>query len=862
MTLWITFQNTLSKKKWENYVYNYILGLIYSFDIFLLNNDYLWYRICTYYVLIMIQNVAFLTVYTLYIQETLSTNIFVISYILILGGTLLGLASMFLYCRKFSYNTTFIESLQLLRNLETDFELTKKSPSETIKSKKNDSLVSLPRTPDISPTNALSEEVTADKKSLLTNIEQNAESVERGIINSSFVQSDDPEEVPQIIIESSKVESPDSLKKYEAKIEEFSDTKKTDSKNQQEAAGKMSPERYNNENVHQMYRDICSAIETDDSLDSTNLSLQKRRGICSLTQLGLELVTDVDNYVEKRFSLSSSEEKYKLEGFKVVPLSTEASSDSNIIPENIKGRRRMDTPVISDVSEATDSEKASESNSQMSQITSIHDYENLCPLGVARPPWCIRSWKGYTDIETYIHDDSIVRDRRRDTLTSTATGTTLSSDFSDGTYSSSTLSKRLAKNSRQDDYLDTLAYDLGDWESNIFNEDDSLKFEVNEDSNLFSAKPIVIDDRGGMLALDTILEEHEDFTSSSEGIFLNENIKRKTAASSLVATIDEIRKYAADNSPRHVYHRTEKQYEDLSHSLLMKNYQFQGPLSGNEFSTDRPENPWNLFIRENNSLGISDISNVCSRVSIRKTPLISAILSDSPVLESRTKTEKYTKDDIHMDENNIYVDMKALQAENYNDFYKELNNSFCEVLKENIPLREKAVVDVQPQMKTFSNEGILCDILLKPVVPKPDSMSVENLSYKFSSPRSSSSLSNEKRRRSICRPRRKFSLLREKFEVKSKQISDQSILNSNKRILRSFNSQGIDDSVVAYEKENFPTMTRKSFTEKIDQIEDVRCNLKERRSIFLKQVLSPPKFQSWSRKKVFSPSTEIIPKAL
>lgn len=98
----------------------------------------------------------------------------------------------------------------------------------------------------------------------------------------------------------------------------------------------------------------------------------------------------------------------------------------------------------------------------MSHITSVHDYENLLPLGVARPPWCIRSWKGYTDIETYIHDDSVVRDRRRDTLTSTATGTTLSSDFSDLTYASL---RKFMKRSRQDDYLDTLIYDLVDWES-------------------------------------------------------------------------------------------------------------------------------------------------------------------------------------------------------------------------------------------------------------------------------------------------------------------------------------------------------------------------------------------------------------
>ena len=887
MTLWITFQNTHHRQKWKNCAHNYILGFIYSFDIFLLNSDSLWYRICTFYVVIMVQNVSFLTVYTVYVQGTLSTNIFVLSYVLILGGSLLGFTSMFFYYRKFNYDSIFTDSLQLLKRLDPDFEHSKKSiDSETMKNKK-ESTASLPSSSDLSHINVLSEEITADKKSLLTNIEHNTESSERGIINSSFVPPDDLEEIPQVIIETSTLDSSKSIQNYEAKIDEIFETKKTDSKIQLEAPGKVSisrensDKRYNSENVHQMYRDICSAIETDESLDLTNLSLQKRRGICSLTQLGLELVTDVDNYVEKTFSLASSEEKFKLKGFKVVPLPTETSGNDNV-PENIKSRRRMNTPVISDVSEATENEKALESNSQkeetMSQITSIHDYENLCPLGVARPPWCIRSWKGYTDIETYIHDDSIVRDRRRDTLTSTATGTTLSSEFSDGTYSS-TPSKRLAKNSRQDDYLDTLVYDLADWETNIFPEEDlALKYEVNEDSNLFSAKPVVIDDRGGMLTLDTIVEEHEELTSSSEGIF---DPKRQTAVSSLVATIDEIRKYTAENSPRHIYHRTEKQYEDLNHSILMTNSRFNS-LPGNEFNNvDRPENPWNLFIRDNSSLDMSDISNVCSRVSMGKTPLISAILSDSPVLLPRTKNEKYTKDEINLlDENNVYVDMKALKTENFSNLYKELNNSFCNVLKEKITLnREKdnlkvdlqdssffenkiVIPESQPQMKNISNDDNLCDLPMKSIGPKPDLISVENLSSKFSSPRSGTSLSMEKRRRSICRPRRKFSLLREKFEVKSKQISDQSILNSNKRTIRSINTQGIYDSVVAYEKENLPTIIHKSFEEKADQVEDIRGNLKERRSIFLKQVLSPPKFQSWNKKRIFSPSTEIIPKAL
>lgn len=773
MTAWITLQNIPTRKLWSNYTFNYILGLIYFFDIFLVNSDYIWYRICSYYVLTMIQNVTLLIVYTFYIQETLNTNIFVILYILILGGSFFGLASMFLYYRKFNYDKVFKESLQLSKHVDK-----KNLQSDTIGSLNEESRV------DNSPTIALSEEVTADKKSLLTNIEQNTETIERGILNSSFIKTDDQEEVPEVIIES-KIDSPCSLKKYEAKIDEFFETMK-ESKVQQE-------------------------------IGFTRENSDKRRGICSLTQL----VTDVDNYVEKTFSLSSYEEKHKLKGFKVVPLAQDDSNDIYVVPENIKVRQRMNTPVIS---EANDSEKTnSQKDETMSQITSIHDYENLCPLGVARPPWCIRSWKGYTDIETYIHDDSIVRDRRRDTLTSTATATTLSSDFSDGgTYSNSPF-KRFMKNSRQDDYLDTLVYDLVDWDTNVFNEEDSVgKFQNNEESNLFAAKPIVIDDRGGMLALDTIIEEHEELTSSSES-----NFDPKRSVSSLVATIDEIRKYAAENSPRHIYHRTEKQYEDLSHCIFMKKKKNQNKNN---------ETPWNLlFIKDNNSL---DISTISSRVSMGKIPLISAILSDSPVLEPRTKNEKYTKDDditndFTIDElnedNNVYVEMKALKAENFNNFYKELNNSLCEVLKENEIKDEKPIS------------------LLKMTT---DGKNSDNLSPK----------ENEKRRRSICRPRRKFSLLREKFEIKSKPCLNQTILNANKGILRDFDIY--DNSVVVYEKENLPD---KIFHEKDCEelrIEDIGCNLKERRSIFLKQVLSPPKFPNWSRKKVFSPSDEIIPKAL
>lgn len=96
------------------------------------------------------------------------------------------------------------------------------------------------------------------------------------------------------------------------------------------------------------------------------LCSQKRRGICSLTQLGLELVTDEDNYVEKSFSLdklkSNSELSVNVEDKSLdsaildsLPIKSLMSADDCelTIPENILGRGRLNTPVISESGETT-----------------------------------------------------------------------------------------------------------------------------------------------------------------------------------------------------------------------------------------------------------------------------------------------------------------------------------------------------------------------------------------------------------------------------------------------------------------------------------------------------------------------------
>jgi len=295
----------------------------------------------------------------------------------------------------------------------------------------------------------------------------------------------------------------------------------------------------------------------------------------------------------------------------------------------------------------------------MSCVTSIHDYENVCPLGIARPPWCIRSWKGYTDIETYIHDDSVVRDRRRDTLTST-TGTTYSSEYSDGMISRGIL--------KQDDYADT--YDLveskdakSSYSSAVF----STSTVNDQNASLYVAKPVVIDDRGGMLALGTILEERDDSASLEEKFQYMEPLR--DSASTLVSTIDQIRRYTAENSPRHVYHTTGTQWEDLDPKNLMARAHFTKVLFDNDFKNTSTIGSGDITARDAEKREIDAIREFvrcCAIESIKKTPLIDAILSDSPILGSRASklvrqvTFADRKNDLDANESDLYVEMSPL----------------------------------------------------------------------------------------------------------------------------------------------------------------------------------------------------------
>lgn len=127
----------------------------------------------------------------------------------------------------------------------------------------------------------------------------------------------------------------------------------------------------------------------------------------------------------------------------------------------------------------------------------------------------------------------------------------------------------------------------------------------------------------------------------------------------------------------------------------------------------------------------------------------------------------------------------------------------------------------------------------------------------------------DKRLRKINRPRRKFSLLRERFEPKSSSeqiVCVVSPTSPNKKIFSSRPQLGslnkrisviFNDPSISCDQENL-TGKVASVLESTDGQTD---SLREKRSVFLKQVLSPPRFQGWGKKRTFSPNTKIIPKA-
>ncbi|CAL7940940.1 unnamed protein product [Xylocopa violacea] len=881
MTIWVILQNTdFCPTIWEERIYNCIIGFIYCFDFFNLRVGKSRYRVLIFYSIIVTENIVFLIVYVLCFKDAIKAKEITVMTCLIIGGMMIGLTSMLFYYVKFhpskiggTSNNTHERSENVTNNAVTPRSIKQYYPN---------SFVSSACSIDHSQ-KSTSEEVTTDKQYLLTSIVQNTECTESGITNQSCQIENEPPTITAIRVVSECESAHNNFSK---------DAQSTPPKSATFPAGGSTCEYLeiqsdcndsNEKDIHRQKRrgiclptshglDIDKGVPTKDS--NSRLPLQKRRGICFSNQLILEMENDVRAKATADRNLIPKDEATNHRDLQECSLAN-ICDDLNSITIL---RDRLEIPTIfNDSCEKIPTEETEKLTKELQQrdetmscVTSIHDYENVCPLGVARPPWCIRSWKGYTDIETYIHDDSVVRDRRRDTLTSTTTGTTYSSEFSDTTCASSILRGVL----KQDDYLDTLTYDLIDSRNlkTVYNDDVSAKkiSDVDEqNSTLYIAKPVVIDDKGGMFALDTIMEEHDEVSGDQKFEYTQSGCD---SVSTLVNTIDQIRKYTAENSPRHVYHTTGSQWEDYDPKNLIKKAQLTKALFKNDLKDSATCNR-NYINRldESDSIvrgkceidAIKDLVKYCTIESIKKTPLIDAILSDSPILGNKTKLQKqvsiaYQKDEPDSKENDLYVEMSPLvPAENV----KIVHNNLSEAISTN------------------NTDGNSADI------KRPDvTTNIPTQSAKLNADDAEKlETTSDKRKKSINYSKRKFSLLKEKFESKSQLVyvvtPNNTIKIGQSTVSPELNASRKNVSVILkkssdctrHDKENLaPIASFKkhasnershSNRENIDficQDDKSLCNcdlnLKERRHIFLEQVLSPPKLLTWNKRKSLNAS--------
>lgn len=833
----------------------------------------------------MTENIVFLVVYVLWFKDAIKTEEMAIVTSLVIGGMMIGLSSMLFYYGKFHLSkiggSTPTDTDKRSGMVVTNQAVTPRSFKQYYPNS--------PRSLNHSQGTA-SEEVTTDKQSLLTNIVQSSECTENGIINQSCKIENESKTAIGVASECESAHS--NFPKDESTSLNLS------SKNPLPVSeGAREYLEIQNEcndatekDIHrQKRRGICLPttqaldIDKDVSTKDSNACLpsQKRRGICFSNQLILEMEKDADEKVaidEELISDANAKREKLAEECPVGEIRDELSSIAAL-------RDRLNTPTMfNDAREKiVETEKLTKEqrDETMSCVTSIHDYENVCPLGVARPPWCIRSWKGYTDIETYIHDDSVVRDRRRDTLTSTTTGTTYSSECSDTTCASSLLRGIL----KQDDYLDTLTYDLIDPRElrALYSEDISMKRSSDVDeqnATLYIAKPVVIDDKGGMFALDTILEEHDEVPAEEKFEYPRPNCD---SVSTLVNTIDQIRKYTADSSPRHVYHTTGTQWEDFDPKDLIKRAQLtkalfkndlKDPTTYNRNCINRLDDAESIVRGKCEIDTIRDLVKYYTIESIKKTPLIDAILSDSPILGSKGKLQKQVsiaceKDKFDSKENDLYVEMSPLvPVENV----KVVHNNLSELVSPNVADAESANTNSRCKDKDVA----------------PNISSTQSTNSNATDMKRTESACDGKRKKAINYSKRKFSLLKEKFESKSQlvyvvtpnnaiKIGQAAISSDPEASMRNVSVilKKTSDLSTRHDKENLApvapvsvnrtktvsndrSQTNREKTDSIYENDKSLCNtdlnLKERRHIFLEQVLSPPKLLTWNKRKSFAGS--------
>lgn len=743
--------------------------------------------------------------------------------------------------------------------------------------------------------------------------------------------------------------------------------------NTPEKSNRIHPDKIGNLNVSfQFEHETGNRIKCDNSNDSNTSIKNKRRGICSTTELGVKFtkmeqdqscLQDIpegneamDMTAQKRRGICSSgqlkDDMERMNSHRDQPMETPRSmsdgseddlgndgktssdslnldldlsfsdinsSDINEFNENIVQKLCLSTlkniknvhqdadirniqkialEILKDLYSKggvkDDQDLESELSSSVgrdletpSEVLSAHDYENICAVNIAREAWGLRSWRGCSDMGGSPPPAPPPPPSQR----------------------------RPAPPPPQHKYITTVAYELAKCQDSHCQLMKTPQYHKEPESSVFIAKPYV-DHNEGLFPISTPLEPIlEELDEIIDGGTMRRR-QRHNSESALVATIDEIRNDTITDSPRNVYHRavwespcpnfqseTEKSYSDTFRKATMNNLR-------KVLWKEEPRNegcPRDQVDQNLHPKKLDYVTEECRKFPPSDNPVRVTIKTDK---SPKKACEFKLKNDCDVG-NKHFRNMEDKQKVGKSNSHRKSNGARVHLQKKD-PFRQSPKVKMardEPITKlpiefqhNCYEEVSFRSQLVKDTTKKCNISSTEDASNLgissslqslidrdcqsgIAMPKTNTETRPNAKRNNGNRPRRKFSLLREKFEPKSNKHSDEEMLFQSLESVRSLthelditssrsclkNNANImfvnQEAKANKDKENLtpPALERGvcplpppreevvlSLTPCDPPVhsEQSGANLKEKRTIFLEQVLSPPKMNSWIKKNL------------
>lgn len=460
-----------------------------------------------------------------------------------------------------------------------------------------------------------------------------------------------------------------------------------------------------------------------------------------------------------------------------------------------------------------------------SEVMSAHDYENICAVNIAREAWGLRSWRGCVDMEASPPPPPLPARGNIPAAPPLLTPSPLSTNQ--------------------------------DYEIGMVCDNNTCHVDHHKDgeTSLFVAKPYVIDQNGRVvplpIPLEPILEEIDEIKENNR---IKQKRQRYNSASSLVATIDEIRNDPISNSPRNVYHRSDCDSPYSRNSEKNQIIKEKKLLSYSNKQTKKSLDERNIQHKlTNTSSKLKEVED-----ELRVMDLSKAILENC----KRSYCKKYKK-------NNETV------ADKIADVVKCLNNDIIEsgISTQRILGSQDKILRKENNVKKNQSSSFITQLMTEN--ESCNNLKSSSLQSLIDSNCNNSSVVAPKYNmewtgnKKYNRPRRKFSLLREKFEPKTK-LSDEEMLFHSMESIKSSSQNKLDQiepdvkncNISARNNDKICDLqsTREDFRDPQSMIlsktscdihsnkDSISFSLKEKRSLFLKQVLSPPKINTWNKK--------------